>query len=1249
MGNQELGIQVTAELSDAISNLQELLEKILNIPDSKDTTLGVNVEGQDTLDGFIQEYQDIADKDVNIDTSVTGDADAEVKTLADDADAIDGKDIGIDAQVTGDATKEMSDLQTEADELDNKQVNIDVNTSGDASENLQEDSESADSVSDALISAATAASAYKFGMDGLSYQSYIGQAVAFTSATNDQRAAMEEAVRSNSSARYKVDDLAEAMDYLGKQTGDANEATSLFGTEMSYVKNNGADLESSVTKLTNLYKLYGLNADEASDATTTLNGEILKSGYTGDEFLNLTSKASLELKNMGFSLQDTGAIVSAFGQSGVNASDAMRAMRGGFATFVQDFSTSNSDLSSYESKIQSLGVSTRDANGNLRSQKDVLSDLLVAFSKMPDGPEKTQLAMELFGTSAGKVIGNLNTNYQSVEDSANSSSDAQVQAAKKVRQETQDPYQWLINQLQLIASYLGISLSQLFAYAGTVAGLAIFKFRHQIVDGLKSLPSDIADTIKNVKIADSIEKEVRTDVINKAFKEDAIKAEQVLEEARNPIKTKVTNIVSDIKNKFGELKDIKIGDIDVSTPQTKINDFVDAAKVKLGELKDSNVWSKIFGDEKGTVTTSTSKINSFVDGAKGKIGELDGYNVYDRIFKDTGQGDKAVSKIGTLVGQIESKLGELDKYSPTAKVTPTNVNTETPTPTIGEGESTEGTSIWDRVKGGLGKIPGSGELADGLLNGLYTWIKVGSGKGIGYSLGTTLFDMLGMGAADAGVFLGMDLPGNPLYNLENNQPLIDWDPINQLKADMANAGNKNVPGSLADQLNLPGFLKGQGIDLQSSYKMPDWSSLSSGFNTAKSTIQTGWNQLSSFVTSHIPKINWNTIFQGATGLINTVKNAWNSFVQWVTSHVPKVNWGSIQQGLQGAVTWVKTQWNNFTGWITSHLPKLNIHWPNIQVGLQGAVQWVQGQWNGFTGWLSSHVPKVPTPNWPDVGKGLGGAVQWVKTEWNNFMGWLGTLPAKMQSYGGQIVHGLEQGILNGIPGLRSALSVIQGMTETNSPPKEGPLSGVSAGNWANWGSQLINGFSSGISSGQGIMNSALAGIENITSGFLGNMTSVASNLFSTGVSMVNNLASGLSAGVPDLSAVFSQISNMFPHSPPKTGPLSEIKAENMKSWTQSIALSGVEGLSQFTNYMGSMIKVPNLPTIRSPAALNSTADKNSGSGITVVVQSGAVQINGNASKDVVTNAGTYLGDGIAASNLSRQANNRGLSVINVIR
>lgn len=55
-----------------------------------------------------------------------------------------------------------------------------------------------------------------------------------------------------------------------------------------------------------------------------------------------------------------------------------------------------------------LGVSIRDANGTLRSNQDILFDLASAFSKMPDGAEKSALAMEIFGRAGAELLPFLN-------------------------------------------------------------------------------------------------------------------------------------------------------------------------------------------------------------------------------------------------------------------------------------------------------------------------------------------------------------------------------------------------------------------------------------------------------------------------------------------------------------------------------------------------------------------------------------------------------------------------------------------------------------------------------------------------------------------------------------------------------------------------------------------------------------------------------------------------------------------------
>ena len=58
--------------------------------------------------------------------------------------------------------------------------------------------------------------------------------------------------------------------------------------------------------------------------------------------------------------------------------------------------------------LKSIGVSATDASGKIRPMDDVMLDIADRFAKMPDGAQKTALAMELFGKSGMNLIPMLN-------------------------------------------------------------------------------------------------------------------------------------------------------------------------------------------------------------------------------------------------------------------------------------------------------------------------------------------------------------------------------------------------------------------------------------------------------------------------------------------------------------------------------------------------------------------------------------------------------------------------------------------------------------------------------------------------------------------------------------------------------------------------------------------------------------------------------------------------------------------------
>lgn len=92
--------------------------------------------------------------------------------------------------------------------------------------------------------------------------------------------------------------------------------------------------------------------------------------------------------------------------------DQVRSLRdqavqeGGRATEALD--ASNTATNPSQRAFQRLGVATTDAAGNVRPLNDVLRDTAEAFSRLPDGPEKTALAIDLFGEQGVRLIPILN-------------------------------------------------------------------------------------------------------------------------------------------------------------------------------------------------------------------------------------------------------------------------------------------------------------------------------------------------------------------------------------------------------------------------------------------------------------------------------------------------------------------------------------------------------------------------------------------------------------------------------------------------------------------------------------------------------------------------------------------------------------------------------------------------------------------------------------------------------------------------
>jgi hypothetical protein len=129
--------------------------------------------------------------------------------------------------------------------------------------------------------------------------------------------------------------------------------------------------------------------------------------------------------------------------------------------------------------LRALGISAADATGKLKSADQVTLEIANRFKTMPDGVEKTALAMQLFGKAGAKMIPMLNEGGAAIESLSVKMTGAFAEKAD----EYNDKLAMLGGKVGALAT--GITVALLPALDATVTVLTL------VVDGFAKLPGPI--------------------------------------------------------------------------------------------------------------------------------------------------------------------------------------------------------------------------------------------------------------------------------------------------------------------------------------------------------------------------------------------------------------------------------------------------------------------------------------------------------------------------------------------------------------------------------------------------------------------------------------------------------------------------------------------------------------------------------------------------------------------------------------
>jgi phage-related protein len=99
----------------------------------------------------------------------------------------------------------------------------------------------------------------------------------------------------------------------------------------------------------------------------------------------------------------------------------------------------------------------------------------------------------------------------------------------------------------------------------------------------------------------------------------------------------------------------------------------------------------------------------------------------------------------------------------------------------------------------------------------------------------------------------------------------------------------------------------------------------------------------------------------------------------------------------------------------------------------------------------------------------------------------------------------------------------------------------------------------------------------IISAIQSTLTSLPGKMYTWGMNALNTFVNGIINTIPGLRGALDMISGLFPHSPPKWGPLATIKPQNMRRFGEKLGQNLNRGLDSTTNSL--FQNLPNIPSI----------------------------------------------------------------------
>lgn len=202
----------------------------------------------------------------------------------------------------------------------------------------------------------------------------------------------------NAAVKADLDKFGASLSKVGSDLATVGRRLALLGTGLA------AAAGGATVALVGLAKSGGEAADQAGKAAEKTGLQVEAYGrlafaanqadVSNEQFVSGMSRLNKAIAEAGKETKRTGDVIDATGvkvtRFGGKTKDAAKQVDTAGNVFTQ------------------IGIKIKDANGNLRSNEDIIGDVAEAFFRMPDSALKSALAIELFGKAGAELLPFLN-------------------------------------------------------------------------------------------------------------------------------------------------------------------------------------------------------------------------------------------------------------------------------------------------------------------------------------------------------------------------------------------------------------------------------------------------------------------------------------------------------------------------------------------------------------------------------------------------------------------------------------------------------------------------------------------------------------------------------------------------------------------------------------------------------------------------------------------------------------------------